>query len=77
MDGEDQPADSQMSEMDTPLDHAQEEAMPLVEWALTPMGHCNPEEEYPNVIASTNHNNSLLRNGATFSAVTEANKKLF
>ncbi len=20
--------------------------MPLVEWALTPMGHCNPEEEY-------------------------------
>ncbi len=55
MDGEDQPAASQMSEMDTPLDHAQEEAMPLVEWALTPMGHCNPEEEYANVIASTNH----------------------
>ncbi len=22
---------------------------------LTPMGHCNPEEEYANVIASTNH----------------------
>ncbi len=44
-----------MSEMDTPLDHAQEEAMPLVEWALTPMGHSNPEEEYANVIASTNH----------------------
>ncbi len=27
----------------------------LVEWALTPMGHCNPEVEYANVIASTNH----------------------
>ncbi len=44
-----------MSEMDTPLDHAQEEAMPLVEWALTSMGHCNPEEEYANVIESTVH----------------------
>ncbi len=30
-------------------------ALPLVEWALTPMGHCNPEEDYANVIASTNH----------------------
>ncbi len=55
MDGKDQPAASQMSEMDTPLNHAQEEAMPLVEWALTPIGHCNPEEEYANVIASTYH----------------------
>ncbi len=55
MDGEDQPAASQMSEMDTTLDHAQEEALPPVEWTLTPMGHCNPKEEYPNVIASTNH----------------------
>ncbi len=42
------PATSQMSEMDTSLDHAQEDAMP-------PMGHCNPEEEYAIVIASTNH----------------------
>ncbi len=41
--------------MDTPLDHAQEEAMSLVEWALTPMGHCKPKEEYARVIASTNH----------------------
>ncbi len=41
--------------MDTPLDHAQDEAMPLVEWSLTPMGHCNLEEEYANVITSTNH----------------------
>ncbi len=46
MDGEDQLAASQMSEMDTALDHAQEEAMPLVEWALTPMEHCYPKEEY-------------------------------
>ncbi len=50
-----QPDASQMSEMDTPLDHAQEEAMPLVEWALTSMGHCNPKEEYANLITSTNH----------------------
>ncbi len=39
-----------MFEMDTPLDHAQEEAMPLI-----PIRHCNPKEEYANVIASTNH----------------------
>ncbi len=45
----------QMSKMDTPLDHAQEQAMTLVEWALAPMGHCNPKKEYDNVIASTNH----------------------
>ncbi len=55
MDAEDQPAASQMFEMDTPLDHAQNESMSLVEWALTPMGHCNPEEEYAKVITSTNH----------------------
>ncbi len=53
--GKVQPATSQMSEMDTPLDHAKEEAMPLMEWALTPIGHYNPEEEYANVIASTKH----------------------
>ncbi len=39
----------------TPLDYAQEETMPLVEWALTPMGHRDPTEEYANVIASTSH----------------------
>ncbi len=55
MDGEAQRAVSQISEMDTPLDHAQEEAMPLVEWTLTPMGHCKSEEEYAKLIASTNH----------------------
>ncbi len=37
------------------MDHAQKEALPLVEWALTPMGHCKPKEEYARVIASTNH----------------------
>ncbi len=37
------------------LDHAQEDAMPWVEWALTPMGHCKPKEEDTRVIASTNH----------------------
>ncbi len=55
MDDEDKLAASQISEMDTPLDHAQEEAMPLMEWALTPMRHCKPKEEYARVIASTNH----------------------
>ncbi len=55
MEDEDQPATSQMSEMDTLPDHAQEDVMPLAEWALTPMGNCNPKEEYANVIASTNH----------------------
>ncbi len=64
-------ATSQMSEMDTSLDHAQEEAMP-------PMGHCNPEEEYAIVIASTNHLEILcFVTGPLFSAVTEAYKKLF
>ncbi len=29
--------------------------MPLVEWALTPMGHCKPKEEYARIIASINH----------------------
>ncbi len=33
--------------------------MPPVEWALTLMGHCNPKEEYPNGIASTNHLKTL------------------
>ncbi len=28
---------------------------PLVEWALNPMGHCKPKEEYAKLIASTNH----------------------
>ncbi len=55
MDGEAKLAASQISEIDTPLDHAQEEAIPLVKWALSPMGHCNPKEEYARVIASTNH----------------------
>ncbi len=49
MDGEAQSVAAQISVIDTPLDHAQEEAMPLVEWAHTPMGHCRPKEEYASV----------------------------
>ncbi len=55
MDGEYQPATSHISVMDTPLDHAQDEAMPLVEWALTPMGYCWPKEEYASIIVSIIH----------------------
>ncbi len=52
--------------------------LPLGEWALTPMGHCKPKEEYPKVIVSTNPpRNYLLHKRATFSVVTEADKKLF
>ncbi len=76
MDGVAQPAAAQISVMDTPLDHAHDEAMPLVEWARTPMGHCRPKEEY----ASSIHyplRESLLRDRMPFGAVTEANKELF
>ncbi len=45
--------------IDTPLDHAHDEAMPLVEWARTPMGHSRPKEEYASVMASTIHLQSL------------------
>ncbi len=54
-----QPAAAYISAMDTPLDHAQDEAMPLIEWALTPMGHCWPKEEYASIIASIIHLDSL------------------
>ncbi len=59
MDGEAQPATAQISVIDTPLDHAHDEAMPLVEWARTPMGHCRPKDEYASVTASTIHLESL------------------
>lgn len=39
MDSEDQLAAAQMTAIKTLLDQAQEEATPLVEWALTPKGH--------------------------------------
>ncbi len=52
MDGEAQSAASHISEMNAPLEHAQDEAMPLVEWALSPTGHCWPKVEYVSVIAS-------------------------
>ncbi len=71
MDSEDQPAASQISEMDTPL-------VTLVERALTPMGHCKPNEVYARVIASTNHLEilcfvtGLLRNRARLPKLTKS-----
>ncbi len=59
MDGKAQLAAAQISALDTPLDHAQEEVKPLIEWAHTPMGHCRPKEEYASVIASIIHLESL------------------
>ncbi len=75
MDGVAQPAAVQISVMDTPLDHAHDEAMPLVEWARTPMGHCRPKEEYDSIHYLLRE--SLLRDRMSFGAVTEANKELF
>lgn len=45
VDGEAQPATAQISAIDTPLDLAQEETMPLMKCALTPIGHCSPKDE--------------------------------
>ncbi len=59
MDGEAQSAAAHISAMDIPLDHAKDEVMPLVEWALTPMGHCWPKEEYASIIVSIIHLASL------------------
>lgn len=59
VDGEVQPVAAQISQMDTPLDQAQDEAMPLVEWALTPIGHCRPKEECASEIATTIHLDGL------------------
>ncbi|XDV31010.1 hypothetical protein PO909_033787 [Leuciscus waleckii] len=41
-DGEAQPAAIQIFCKAIPLDQAHDEAMPLVECALTPIGHCRP-----------------------------------
>ncbi len=60
MNGEGQPAAAHISAMDTPLHHAPNDAMPLVEWALAPMGHCWPKEEYASIIASIIHLDSLF-----------------
>ncbi len=59
MDDEAQPATARVSAKDTPLDHTQDEAMPLVDWALTPMGHSWPKEEYASLIALIIHMDSL------------------
>ncbi len=78
MDGVAQPAAAQISVMDTPLDHAHDEAMPLVEWARTPMGIAGPKEEYASMTASTIHLESFcFVTRMPFGAVTEANKELF
>lgn len=42
VDSKDQPAAAQISPVETLLDQTQEEAIPLVEWALTPIGHFQP-----------------------------------
>ncbi len=55
MDGEAQPAAVQISV----IDQAHDEAMPLVEWARTLMGHCRHKEEYASVSVSTIHLDSL------------------
>ncbi len=78
MDGVAQPAAAQISVMDTPLDHAHDEAMHLVEWARTPMGHCRPKDEYASMDSINDPlRESLLRDRMPFGAVTEANKELF
>ncbi len=59
MDGEAQPTTAHISAMDTPLEHPQAEAMPLVKWALTHMGHCLPKEEYASILVSIIHLDSL------------------
>ncbi len=59
MDGEAQPAAAHISAMDTTLDHAQDEAMPQVEWALTPMELSWPKEEYVSLTVSIIHLDSL------------------
>ncbi len=75
MDGVAQPATAQISVMDTPLDHAHDEAIPLVKWARTSMGHCRPKEGYDSIHYPLRE--SLLRDRMPFGAVTEANKELF
>ncbi len=77
MDSEAQPTTAHISAMDTPLDHIQDEAMPLVEWAFTPMGHCWPKEEYASVMASTTHLDSLLCDRKPFGVAAKASKELF
>ncbi len=74
MDGEAQPSAAQISVMDTPLDHTQDESTPLVEWACTPMGHSRPKEEYTSNYPLRKY---LLRNRMSLGVVTEANKELF
>ncbi len=64
--------------MDTPLDHAHDEAIPLVEWASYSNGALQAQRR------ACQHDSihyplreSLLRDRMPFCAVTEANKELF
>ncbi len=78
MDGEAQLAATYISAMDTPLDHTQDEAMPLVKWALIPMGHSWPKEEYASLIASIYPSGrSLLCDQRPPGAAAKAYKVLF
>ncbi len=78
MDGVAQPAAVQISVMDTPLDHAHDEAMPLVRMGSYSNGALQAQEEYASMTASTIHlESALLRDRMSFGAVTEANKELF
>ncbi len=73
-----QPAAAHISAMDTPLDHAQDEAMPLVVWALTLMGHSWPKEEYASLIESIIHLDSLcFVTRRPLGAAAKAYKELF
>ncbi len=76
MDGKAQPAATHISAIDTPLDHSQDKAMPLVEWALTPMGHSWSKEEYASLINYPS-GQSLLCDRRHLGAAAKAYKELF
>ncbi len=71
------PAAAQISVMDTPLDHAHDEAMPLVEWAHTPWGIVGPKRVCQHDSIHYPLRGSLLRDRDALGVVTEANKELF
>ncbi len=66
-----------MPEMDTPLDHAQEKVDASGGMGSDSGGALQPQWACKCDSIHKPPRNSLLRNRATFSAVTEANKKLF
>ncbi len=66
-----------MREMDTPLDHGQEKVDASGGMGSDSGGALQPQWACKCDSIHKPPRNSLLRNKATFSAVTEANKKLF